>query len=85
MTSELVTNALRHGSGTVRLGCDAGTLRVRVEVGDDSGQRPRVRYVDDDSENGRGMIIVDTLSSAWGVSDAPRGGKIVWFEVPAQP
>lgn len=85
LTSELVTNALRHGSGPVRLGCDAGQVKVRVEVGDDNGERPRVRYVDDDCESGRGMVIVDALASAWGVAGTPQGGKIVWFEVPAQP
>lgn len=85
MTSELVTNALRHGSGPVRLGCDAGEVNVRVEVGDDNGQPPRVRYVSEDSEDGRGMVIVDALASSWGVTAAPGGGKVVWFEVPAQP
>jgi anti-sigma regulatory factor (Ser/Thr protein kinase) len=85
MTSELATNALRHGSGPVRLGCDAGEVRVRVEVCDNDRQRPRVRYVDQHSETGRGMVIVDALASAWGVADNPLGGKVVWFEVPAQP
>jgi hypothetical protein len=30
------------------------------------------------------MGIVDALASAWGVTDDPPG-KIVWFEVLAQP
>jgi anti-sigma regulatory factor (Ser/Thr protein kinase) len=84
MTSELVTNALRHGSGVVRLACTADEVCVRVQVGDDERRRPRIRYVPDDSENGRGMAIVDALASAWGVADVP-GGKVVWFEVPAHP
>ena len=31
------------------------------------------------------MFLVDALASAWGVINAADGGKIVWFEVSAQP
>lgn len=84
MTSELVTNAVLHGGGEVRLAVEAGDMRVRVEVGDDEQRRPQVPQPDDEAEGGRGLIIVDALASAWGVTDSPRGGKVVWFEVPAQ-
>lgn len=83
MTSELVTNAVLHGGGEVRLAVEAGDMRVRVEVGDDERRRPQVPQSDDEAEGG--LIIVDALASAWGVTDSPRGGKIVWFEVPVQP
>ena len=84
LTSEVVTNALRNGTGQVRVGCDADTLTVRVEVGDDDRGRPHVRRAGADEESGRGMFLVDALASAWGVTDTAHG-KVVWFEVPAQP
>lgn len=84
LTSEVVTNALRHGTGQVRVGCDADDAIVRVEVGDDERGRPRVRRADTDEESGRGMFLVDALASAWGVTDTAHG-KVVWFEVPSQP
>jgi anti-sigma regulatory factor (Ser/Thr protein kinase) len=84
MTSEIVTNALLHGSGQVTLGMDAGAVLVRVEVGDGSMRRPTHEGRGDDAESGRGMVIVDALASDWGVTDAPPG-KIVWFEVPVRP
>ncbi|MCW2715665.1 MAG: ATP-binding region ATPase domain protein [Frankiales bacterium] len=84
MTSELVTNAVLHGIGAVRLTVDAGDDSLRVEVSDDERRRPELTGVDDEAEGGRGMFIVDALSSAWGVQDVP-GGKVVWFEIPTQP
>ncbi len=84
LTSEIVTNALLHGCGAVRLGVQAIGLAVRVEVGDDEPRHPRTPAQDDDAEGGRGMLIVDALASAWGVIDNALG-KIVWFEIACQP
>lgn len=73
VTSELVTNAVLHGSGDVRLTCQAGDRRIRSEVGDAEARHPRAPGgdVDVDGEGGRGMIIVGALASAWGVTDTP--------------
>jgi anti-sigma regulatory factor (Ser/Thr protein kinase) len=84
LASEVVTNALRHGTGPISLGCRADTLTVRIEVADDSRARPTVRTAEEDDESGRGMFLVDALASDWGVTDTPTG-KTVWFEVAAQP
>ena len=84
LTSELVTNALKHGRGSVSLRVDVDTLHVRVEVTDAEPQPPTVRPPDLQAESGRGLFIVDALASAWGIEE--RGdGKVVWFELPAQP
>lgn len=84
LASEVVTNALLHGDGDVTIGMDAGAAMVRVEVGDASRSRPREDVPGEEAERGRGLLIVNALSSAWGVTDA-LPGKIVWFEVPVQP
>lgn len=83
MTSEVVTNALLHGDGEVRLAVGADQVLVRVEVGDDEPGRPVLRRADG-AESGRGMLLVDALASRWGVLDR-KPGKTVWFEVPANP
>jgi hypothetical protein len=84
MTSEVVTNALRYSTGALSLGVTADRHTVRVEVGDEDVRRPTAGAVGDHAESGRGLSIVDALSSSWGVSGATVG-KVVWFEVPAQP
>src|SRR5687768_9942182 len=71
LTSELVTNAVTHGSGDVTFGFLADRMCVRVEVGDDAPELPRTYVVDDDDEGGRGMQIVEALSSEWGVRARP--------------
>lgn len=84
LTSEIVTNALLHGRGKVRLGVHVGPTCFRVEVGDDDPRHPKAPAADHDAEGGRGMLIVAALASAWGVSDNPDG-KTVWFEIAADP
>ena len=80
LTSEVVTNAVLHGSGVVRMRLESDSRRIRVEVDDDDRQRLCLPAVDDDAEGGRGMLMVDALSSDWGVTATARG-KTVWFEV----
>lgn len=84
MTSEVVTNALLHGQGEVRLAVGADQVLVRVEVGDEESDRPTPQATAADAESGRGMVIVDALAANWGVLEAAPG-KTVWFEVPARP
>ena len=82
-TSELVTNAILHGEGPVAVAVWPGPVVLRVEVSDDGRATPQPRQDhDEDDEAGRGLQIVEVLSSRWGVwpkRHAP--GKTVWFEL----
>ena len=84
LTTEAVTNAIHHGpaAGTVSLDvtCDDGC--VHVAVGDASAAPPVLRRVEPAAGGGRGVMLVDTLASAWGVDLGDDGTKVVWFEVP---
>jgi hypothetical protein len=51
---------------------------LQVRVRDGSPVLPARRAADDRDEGGRGLALVDTLSSDWGVDPQPDG-KHVWF------
>lgn len=80
LVSELVTNALRHAWGPIRLAvsCRQGTLRC--EVNDANPVLPRARDVHEDDEGGRGLYLLDVLSDRWG-SERTLLGKVSWFEL----
>jgi anti-sigma regulatory factor (Ser/Thr protein kinase) len=78
LTSELVTNAIAHGDGLVSLTADYDGARLRIEVRDESAERPAPRDGPLLAEGGRGLHIVDALSDAWGATPSGRG-KSVWF------
>lgn len=84
VVSELVTNAVRHGAGpiTLFLADTVGGIRVRVQ---DRGRRlPEARHPDPRSPGGRGLRVVEQLSSEWGVERSRDGrGKTVWAVVMA--
>ncbi|MGH8957283.1 MAG: ATP-binding protein [Acidimicrobiia bacterium] len=82
MTSELVSNAVRHGPpGRVYLRLIEGTESLRVEVQQLhqngttlNGEKPR---------SGFGLRIVEALSDSWGTGDPDWAG--VWFEIKKEP
>lgn len=80
LVSEVVTNAVEHGTsgGTVEImALPAG---LRVEVSDRSTGLPELQHPTDQEPTGRGLAIVDQLSRWWGV-ERNSAGKTVWFEV----
>lgn len=69
LISELVTNALKHGTGheiAFRLVLTADLLLILVD--DRSPGRPQVRETSPTDEGGRGLFLVETIALAWGVS-----------------
>jgi len=84
-TSEIVTNAIVHTDRGCELHmsfdpADGGNVRVEVE--DDSPERPLlIDAFDVRRTGGRGMQIVDETSTRWGCHPMSSGGKVVWFEL----
>jgi two-component sensor histidine kinase len=82
LVSELVTNAIRHGTPPVRLSLRLDRERLRVEVTDSSPVLPELTRPDPDQIGGRGLQIVQLLAARWGASASSRRlGKTVWFEL----
>ena len=85
LTSELVTNAVRHGRGAITLRVAQSGRGVIVTVADQGADLPVLRDHDLASKCGRGMQLVDALAAAWGTRPvgAGRPGKEVWFTLDA--
>jgi two-component sensor histidine kinase len=77
LISELVTNAVLHGTGEIRLTIDIGRHDARFSVGDDGGGTPVIRP-EPGPDGGWGLRLVGQLSSRWGVRE---GQTQVWFEL----
>jgi anti-sigma regulatory factor (Ser/Thr protein kinase) len=79
--SELVANAVVHsGSSVIICTLRLGGGLLHIEVTDQgTGQRePAVKEPSTDDVSGRGLLLVSTLSKAWGVTPAIPSGRTVW-------
>ncbi|MFE3649421.1 MULTISPECIES: ATP-binding protein [unclassified Streptomyces] len=90
LVSELVTNAVRAHAGLSVPAPAIGVRfvlsddRLRLEVRDVSDEEPVVNEstgIEEESECGRGLVLVDALASGWGVV-RDGTGKVVWAEFP---
>jgi hypothetical protein len=85
LTTELVTNAVRHGRAPIRLqlSCTAGTVRVEVHDGGFPFDAPHVVRNDPADGSGHGLGLLAARASSWGsTSNGPAvAGKAVWFEL----
>ena len=77
VVSELVTNALMHGDGSLVLRASITGETVQISVTDSGDELPEVLPLDPTRIGGLGLIVVDRIASEWGVSPFP-GGKTVW-------
>jgi serine/threonine-protein kinase RsbW len=83
LVSELVTNAVRHGASdpheSILVRAHRTDGAVRVEVCDEGGGfAHRGEAPPSMQPGGRGLLLVDTLASRWGVR--PGHPNCVWFE-----
>jgi anti-sigma regulatory factor (Ser/Thr protein kinase) len=84
LTSELVTNAIRHEAGdTVTLEITSAYGQLRVDVHDTSPSLPAPVDAPADAETGRGLMLVGSLSTDWGFYRTPAG-KAVYFTLSLQ-
>ena len=84
LVTELVTNAILHARTPMQLTMEAQPDHVRICVEDRSRERPEVRHYDADAVTGRGLALVEQLSSSWGI-ETNSSGKVVWCEVAVDP
>jgi anti-sigma regulatory factor (Ser/Thr protein kinase) len=80
VVSELATNAVIHANSpfSVSVRCEGSAVHVRVR--DESPRLPVVREPGPAALFGRGMRLIATVSSVWGV-EPTDGGKVVWADL----
>lgn len=81
MVSELVTNALLHGVGTISLRIEKASDALRVEVCDEGNVRLAPSPTPG-AHGGWGLRIVNQLADDWGVRE---GSTKVWFRLGPPP
>lgn len=83
VVTELLSNAIDHAHGPVRLSVELSAEVVHVEVHDATPRPPQLRPPDPMRARGRGVQFVEALSTRWGWTAAPPG-KVVWADVPTR-
>jgi anti-sigma regulatory factor (Ser/Thr protein kinase) len=97
IVSELVTNAIHAsealnasryagrwapGRPPVRLWLHGQQQRIGIQAWDANNQLPACQPADPDAESGRGLLLIESLTDAWGYYRPQRSsGKIVWATV----
>jgi len=84
LVTELVSNAVLHGRGTIRLTVALDHGGVRVEVHDESPHPPVIIHRSPMAEHGAGLRLVSAMAGSWGSEPLADGqpGKRVWFTLP---
>ena len=80
--TEMVTNSVRHGTSPVDVELSVGARLVLLRVSDCSDDLPRQPRSDESATGGRGIALIDAVTSRWGVQYRPIG-KTVWCVFPA--
>jgi anti-sigma regulatory factor (Ser/Thr protein kinase) len=79
LTSELVSNVVLHAHTPFSVDVQVDGV-LRVMVSDGCPDLPVVRHPAPEDLGGRGLLLVQEISSRWGCE--PSGeGKVIWFEL----
>jgi anti-sigma regulatory factor (Ser/Thr protein kinase) len=86
IVSELATNALKASQSLQEVRPFALCLRsdcerLIIEVWDHSLREPRSALAGGDAEGGRGLLVVESLSTRWGYQRTGYSTKVVWAEL----
>ena len=81
LVSELVSNVLLHTDSPARLRLEVEAGVLRVEVLDELPVPPVAGLLDPAAVSGRGLLLVASLATRWGVRPTGGEGKAVWFEL----
>lgn len=85
VASELATNAVEHAGTPFTVTVDWVGEEVTLRVADAAPGVPVAGPPGALDVRGRGLLLVDALSVAWGVSAEVAGGKSVWASFPTVP
>jgi len=78
VVSELINNAVLHGEGSIEFQVDLDEHRLQIEVIDEGGGfEHEMREVPFEELSGRGLAIVEAVTSRWGIHE---GTTHVWAE-----
>ncbi|WP_254407891.1 SpoIIE family protein phosphatase, partial [Streptomyces sp. AC495_CC817] len=80
IVSELVTNAIRHAAGPIRLRLVLERT-LTCEVFDGGATAPHLRHPRTTDEGGRGLFLISQFTQRWGTRFLPEG-KVIWAEQP---
>ena len=81
LLTELITNAIIHARTDIEVRLEARGPGVRVEVIDGNPIMPVAGTLTAGALSGRGLTLVQSMSTRWGAHHNGTGGKTVWCEI----
>jgi anti-sigma regulatory factor (Ser/Thr protein kinase) len=78
VVSELASNAVQHAGTSFGVTVSRQDGSVEIAVSDGTWHTTPTFHADAFGLGGRGLVVVDNLSTDWGVRGSADGGKSVW-------